>query len=141
MVACQPSPNKPPLFGTLTTWTGGLGRYIRAKQKLIKLLDEQKQAIIHHAVTRGLDPNVRLKPSGVEWLGDIPRALEGNSASTRAIARCEDQSGSGPEVSHYSDGDAERHAKQWAARLRIQIMTFIDPVSTAIRVPRTGAAG
>jgi type I restriction enzyme S subunit len=47
-------------------------RYIRAKQKLIKLLNEQKQAIIHRAITRGLDPNVRLKPSGVEWLGDVP---------------------------------------------------------------------
>ena len=47
-------------------------RYIRAKQKLIKLLEEQKQAIIHRAVTRGLDPNVRLKPSGIEWLGDVP---------------------------------------------------------------------
>lgn len=47
-------------------------RYVRAKQKLIKLLEEQKQAIIHRAVTRGLDPNVRLKPSGVEWLGDVP---------------------------------------------------------------------
>ena len=47
-------------------------RYISAKQKLIKLLEEQKQAIIHRAVTRGLDPNVRLKPSGVEWLGDVP---------------------------------------------------------------------
>ena len=46
--------------------------YIRAKQKLIALLEEQKQAIIHRAVTRGLDPNVRLKPSGVGWLGDIP---------------------------------------------------------------------
>jgi type I restriction enzyme S subunit len=46
--------------------------YIRAKQKLIKLLEEQKQVIVNHAVTRGLDPNVRLKPSGVEWLGDVP---------------------------------------------------------------------
>lgn len=51
-------------------------RYIRAKQKLIKLLEEQKQAIIHQAVTRGLDPNVRLKPSGVEWLGDVPEHWE-----------------------------------------------------------------
>ena len=51
-------------------------RYIRTKQKLIKLLDEQKQAIIHHAVTRGLDPDVRLKPSGVEWLGDVPEHWE-----------------------------------------------------------------
>ncbi len=51
-------------------------RYIRAKQKLIKLLEEQKQAIIHSAVTRGLDPNVRLKPSGVDWLGDVPEHWE-----------------------------------------------------------------
>ena len=45
---------------------------IRAKQKLIALLNEQKQAVIHRAVTRGLDPNVRLKPSDVYWLGDLP---------------------------------------------------------------------
>jgi type I restriction enzyme S subunit len=47
-------------------------RYIGAKKKLIALLNEQKQAIIHRAVTRGLDPNVRLKPSGLECLGDVP---------------------------------------------------------------------
>ena len=47
-------------------------RYISGKQKLIRLLEEEKQAVIHRAVTRGLDPNVRLKPSGVEWLGDVP---------------------------------------------------------------------
>lgn len=47
-------------------------RAIAAKQKLIRLLEEQKRAIIHLAVTRGLDPDVRLNPSGVEWLGDVP---------------------------------------------------------------------
>jgi type I restriction enzyme S subunit len=51
-------------------------RYIRAKQNLIKLLEEQKQAIIHRAVTRGLDPDVRLKPSGAEWLGQVPEHWE-----------------------------------------------------------------
>lgn len=51
-------------------------RYILAKQKLIKLLTEQKQAIIHQAVTRGLDPDVPLKESGVEWLGPIPAHWE-----------------------------------------------------------------
>ena len=51
-------------------------RFVRAKQKLIGLLEEQKQAIIDRAVTRGLDPNVRLKPSGVEWLGDVPEHWE-----------------------------------------------------------------
>jgi type I restriction enzyme S subunit len=49
-----------------------LGKAIRAKRKIIALLNEQKQAIIHRAVTRGLDPNVPLKPSGIPWLGDIP---------------------------------------------------------------------
>ena len=51
-------------------------RYIRTKKKLIALLNEQKQAIIHRAVTRGLDPSVRLKPSGVEWLGEVPEHWE-----------------------------------------------------------------
>jgi type I restriction enzyme, S subunit len=48
-------------------------RYIHAKQKLIKLLEEERQAIIHRAVTRGLDPNIRLRSSGVEWVGDVPK--------------------------------------------------------------------
>ncbi len=51
-------------------------RYSLAKQKLIELLEEQKQAILHRAVTRGLDPDVRLRPSGVEWLGDVPEHWE-----------------------------------------------------------------
>ncbi len=50
-----------------------IDRAIRAKKKLIALLNEQKQAIIHQAVTRGLDPSVPLKPSGIPWLGDIPQ--------------------------------------------------------------------
>lgn len=47
--------------------------YIRAKQKLIELLEEQKQAIIQRAVTRGLDPNVRFEPSDAQWLPNIPK--------------------------------------------------------------------
>lgn len=54
-------------------WANGrLERAIRAKRKVIALLGEQRQAIIHRAVTRGLDPTVPLKPSGVPWLGEIP---------------------------------------------------------------------
>ena len=56
-------------------------RYIRAKQKLIGLLEEQKQAIIHQAVTGQIDvctgqPYPAYKPSGVEWLGDVPAHWE-----------------------------------------------------------------
>ena len=51
-------------------------RYIAGKERLIALLEEERQALVHQAVTRGLDPNVRLKPSGVEWLGDVPEHWE-----------------------------------------------------------------
>jgi type I restriction enzyme S subunit len=49
-----------------------INHLIRAKRRLIALLNEQKQAIIHRTVTRGLNPNIRLKPSGVDWLGEVP---------------------------------------------------------------------
>jgi len=58
-------------------WANGrLERAIRAKRKVIALLGEQKQAIIHRAATRGLNPSVPLKPSGIPWLGDIPKHWE-----------------------------------------------------------------
>ena len=49
-----------------------IAKLIRGKRRLIELLNEQKQTIIHRAVTRGLNPDVPLKPSGVDWLGDVP---------------------------------------------------------------------
>jgi type I restriction enzyme S subunit len=55
---------------------GRVRRLVRAKRKLIALLTEQKQAIIHRAVTRGLDPDVPLKDSGVKWLGKVPEHWE-----------------------------------------------------------------
>lgn len=58
-------------------WADGrLERAIRAKRKVIALLNEQKQAIIHRAVTRGLDPSASLKPSGIPGLGDMPEHWE-----------------------------------------------------------------
>ena len=50
--------------------------YVSAKERLIALLEEERQAVIQQAVARGLEPNVRLKPSGVEWLGDVPEHWE-----------------------------------------------------------------
>jgi len=58
---------------------------IAAKRKLIRLLEEQKQVSINHAVTRGLDPNVSMKDSGVAWLGDIPSHWD--SIRTRFLLR------------------------------------------------------
>ena len=53
-----------------------IDRFIRKKKQLIKLLNEQKAAIINHAVTKGINPKVKMKPSGIEWLGDIPEHWE-----------------------------------------------------------------
>lgn len=49
-----------------------VNRFIRNKRQLIERLNEQKQALIHRVVTRGLNPNVRLKSSGIEWLANVP---------------------------------------------------------------------
>ena len=49
-----------------------IARLIKAKRELIGLLTEQKLRVIDHAVTRGLDASVKLKPSGIEWLGEVP---------------------------------------------------------------------
>ncbi len=53
-----------------------IDRFIRKKKQLIKLLNEQKAGIINQAVTKGLNPSVTMKPSGIEWLGDIPEHWE-----------------------------------------------------------------
>jgi len=68
-----PPPKEQDAIARFLTWaTNRLDRAIRAKHRIITLLNEQKQAIIHRAVTRGLDPSVRLKESGIPWLGEIP---------------------------------------------------------------------
>jgi type I restriction enzyme, S subunit len=60
------------IVGFLRDFDRQVRRFIRNRRRLIEVLNEQKQAIINRAVTRGLDPTVSLKPSGIEWLGNIP---------------------------------------------------------------------
>lgn len=52
--------------------TGKIDALVEEQKRLIELLKEKRQAFISHAVTKGLDPNARMKPSGIEWLGDVP---------------------------------------------------------------------
>lgn len=56
--------------------TAEIDTLIAKKQRQIELLDEQKAILIHRAVTRGLNPNAKLKPSGIEWIGEIPEHWE-----------------------------------------------------------------
>jgi type I restriction enzyme S subunit len=78
-----------------------INRYIAAKRRIIQLLEEKKQAIINQAAIRGLDPDVPLKPSGVDWLGDIP--THWNVVPLRRVteSRCDGPFGSSLKSDHY----------------------------------------
>ncbi len=56
--------------------TAQIDNAIAIKQKQIELLKERRQILIHNAVTRGLNPNAKMKDSGVEWIGEIPEGWE-----------------------------------------------------------------
>ena len=80
-VSFPPLPEQAAIVRFLDHADRRIRRYIRAKQRLIALLEEQKQAIIHQAVTGQVDvrtgrPYPAYKPSGVEWLGDVPEHWE-----------------------------------------------------------------
>ena len=115
-------------------WANGrLERAIRAKRKVIALLGEQKQAIIHRAVTRGLDPSVPLKPSGIPWLGDIPQHWE-TPLFGRLLARVEQ--GWSPVAA-----EGELASDQWAVltlssvRRGVFNPSAIKPVSLIASIP------
>ncbi|MEJ8476658.1 restriction endonuclease subunit S [Roseibium algae] len=56
--------------------TGKIDALIAKQERLIALLEEKRQAVISHAVTKGLNPNAPLRPSGIDWLGDVPEHWE-----------------------------------------------------------------
>src|SRR3989338_5551461 len=56
--------------------TAKIDELIKKNETLVELLKEKRQAIISHAVTKGLDPNANMKNSGVEWIGEIPQGWE-----------------------------------------------------------------
>ena len=88
--------------------TDQIERYIRAKEKLIALLEEQKQVMIHDAVTGRIDvrtgkPYPAYKLSGVEYLGEIPNEWNACTLQRLIIDRCDGPFGSGLKSSHYTD--------------------------------------
>lgn len=76
LIPLPPLPEQRAIAKYLDYMDRRIQRYIEAKERLIELLEEQKRVVINQAVTRGLDPDVRLKSSGVEWLGDVPAHWE-----------------------------------------------------------------
>lgn len=75
-IPVPPLPEQDQIVAYLRAKDAHIARFIKVKRDLIKLLAEQKLRIIDHAVTRGLDASVALKPSGIEWLGEVPEHWE-----------------------------------------------------------------
>jgi len=71
-----PLPEQTTIARFLDHETAKIDALIAEQQRLIELLKEKRQAVISHAVTKGLDPNAPMKDSGVAWLGDVPEHWE-----------------------------------------------------------------
>ena len=75
-IILPPLPEQTQISNYLDHKTKLIDTLIEKKQKQIELLKEQRTAIINQAVTKGFDPNVKMKNSGIEWLGEIPESWE-----------------------------------------------------------------
>lgn len=71
-----PLPEQTAIAAFLDVQTAAIDGLIEQQRRLIALLREKRQAVISHAVTRGLNPNTPLKPSGIDWLGHVPEGWE-----------------------------------------------------------------
>lgn len=74
---CPPRPEQDAIVAYLDDKLEMIDRYLRVKEREIALLEERKRALIHRAVTRGLDPNAKLQPYGIPWLPEIPVGWKG----------------------------------------------------------------
>ncbi len=71
-VASPPLPEQTKIAAFLDRETAKIDALVEEQRRLMELLKEKRQAVISHAVTRGLNPHAPMKPSGIEWLGDVP---------------------------------------------------------------------
>ncbi|EDT8869693.1 restriction endonuclease subunit S [Citrobacter werkmanii] len=71
-VAYPDQPEQAQILTTLDRETARIDALIQKKTRFIELLKEKRQALITHAVTKGLDPNAKMKDSGIEWIGQVP---------------------------------------------------------------------
>lgn len=75
-IALPPRTEQQAIASYLDTATAKIDEAIAQQQKMIDLLNERKQIIINNAVTKGLNPNAKMKPSGIDWIGNIPEHWE-----------------------------------------------------------------
>lgn len=71
-IPVPPASEQRAIVSFLDTELGEIDTYMDKEQQLIERLKELKQSLISHAVTHGINPNVKMKPSGIDWIGEIP---------------------------------------------------------------------
>ena len=87
VIPVPPVPEQIQIATFLDRETAKIDELVAEQQRLMELLKEKRQSVISHAVTRGLNPDAPLKPSGIEWLGDVPEHWD--VAKMKWIARME----------------------------------------------------
>jgi type I restriction enzyme S subunit len=118
--AAFPPPEEQTAIATfLDRETAKIDALVAEQEKLIALLQEKRQAVISHAVTKGLDPTVPMKDSGVEWLGEVPAHWEVRPLKHVVQLR----SGGTPEKSNraYWDGEIP-----WASAKDLKVDDLFD---------------
>ena len=121
--------------------TGIIDQLISKKQKIIELLKEKRQAVINETVTKGLNPKAKMKESGIEWLGTVPK--EWDVVRLRFLGKCQngvsaggEYFGSGDPFINYSDvykNDVLPKSLLFFAELETcphSVLVFDDPISS-----------
>lgn len=110
--------------------TARIDALIEEQQRLIELLKEKRQAVISHAVTKGLDPTVPMKDSGVEWLGEVPAHWDISNIKRVATIRY----GIGEPPQYHPEGvPLIRATNVHAGKLFSQGLVFVDPAEIPAR--------
>lgn len=118
-VAFPPLPEQTQIAVFLDRETAKIDELVAEQRRLIALLKEKRQVVISHAVTQGLNPNAPMKPSGIEWLGDVPAHWE--ITPLKYVVRL--RSGGTPSKTNtaYWDGDVP-----WASSKDLKVETLSD---------------
>jgi type I restriction enzyme S subunit len=110
--------------------TARIDALIEEQQRLIELLKEKRQAVISHAVTKGLDPTVPMKDSGVEWLGEVPAHWSITNIKRVGAIRY----GIGEPPQYYPEGmPLIRATNVHAGKLFSEGLVFVDPTEIPAR--------
>lgn len=111
--------------------TSKIDGLVSEQRRLIELLKEKRQAVISHAVTKGLNPNAPMKPSGIQWLGDVPEHWD----VSKIKYECQYESGHTPSKSNPSFWIEEDCHIPWVSlndTKTIDAADFIDDTNTKI---------